>query len=26
MVETDGTRFLCFRHGVSPTTKAVIMW
>src|SRR6266849_1789638 len=26
MVETDGARFLCFRHGGSPTIRAVITW
>ena len=26
VVETDGARFLCFRHGGSPTIRAVIMW
>src|SRR5215813_15085465 len=26
MVETDGARFFCFRHGDSPTIRAVIMW
>jgi hypothetical protein len=26
MVETDGARFFCLRHGGSPTIRAVIMW
>src|SRR5215469_17867834 len=26
VVETDGARFPCFRHGDSPTIRAVIMW
>src|SRR5262245_9947371 len=26
MVETDGARFFCLRHGDSPTIRAVIMW
>src|SRR5262249_15930819 len=26
MVQTDAPRFPCFRHGGSPTIRAVIMW